>query len=94
MVSLAETKEYLRVDGNDEDLLITSLITTAEELVFGVMRRKRSSFKEIPETVRQACLFTVATLYENRQGGKGGLDMADLLDTIRRITFAYRKEAF
>lgn len=94
MVSLVETKNYLRVDGNNEDLLITSLITTAEELVLGVMRRTKSSFKEIPETVRQACLFTIATLYENRQGGKGGLDMANLLDMIRRMTFAYRKEAF
>jgi uncharacterized phage protein (predicted DNA packaging) len=94
MFELNEVKEYLRVDGDDENTLITSLIIMATELVEDVLRRKISEFDPIPETIRQAVLLTVATFYENRQGGKDGLNTADLIDLIRRLTFAYRKEAF
>ena len=94
MFELNDVKEYLRVDGDDENTLITSLIIMATELVEDVLRRKISEFDPIPETIRQAVLLTVATFYENRQGGKDGLNTADLIDLIRRLTFAYRKEAF
>lgn len=94
MIDLKEMKLYLRVDGNEEDTLITSLIATAEELVESITRQKLTAFEEIPETLRQAVMFVVATLYEQRQGGKGGLNMKDTLDVVKRMTFAYRKEAW
>lgn len=94
MFELDEVKEYLRVDGDDENSLITSLIIMATELVEDVLRRKITEFDPIPETIRQAVLLSVGTFYENRQGGKDGLNTADLIDLIRRLTFAYRKEAF
>ncbi len=94
MFELDEVNEYLRIDGDEENNLVTSLILMATELVEDILRRKMTEFETIPETVRQAVLLTVATLYENRQGGKEGLNTADLIDLIRRMTFAYRKEAF
>lgn len=71
MLDLQETKEFLRVDGDEEDALISSLIVTAKDLTEDVMRRKLSDFKELPEPVRQAMLILVATLYEERQVSKG-----------------------
>jgi len=94
MFELDEVKEYLRIDGDEENNLVTSLIIMATELVEDILRRKLTEFEQVPETVRQAVLLTVATFYENRQGGKEGLNTAELIDLIRRLTFAYRKEAF
>lgn len=96
MLTLQETKEFLRVDGDEEDALISSLILTAKDLTEDVMRRKLSDFEELPETVRQAMLILVATLYEERQVSKGktGVSVADTLDLVRRMLFAYRKGAF
>ena len=62
MLDLQETKEFLRVDGDEEDALISSLIVTAKDLTEDVMRRKLSDFRELPEPVRQAMLILVATL--------------------------------
>ena len=96
MLTLQETKEFLRVDGDEEDTLISSLILTAKDLTEDVMRRKLTDFAELPETVRQAMLILVATLYEERQVSKGktGVSVADTLDLVRRMLFAYRKGAF
>ena len=96
MLTLQETKDFLRLDGDDEDALVSSLIVTAKELTEGVFRRKLTEFKEIPETVHQAMLIVVATLYEERQVAKdkSGVDIKETLDLVRRMLFAYRREAF
>ncbi len=94
MVTLEEVKLFLRIDNDEEDTVLSSLIVTSIELVEGVIRRSVAEFDSVPETLRQACLFVVATLYENRQGGKNGLNMQDVLDVVKRLTFAYRKESF
>ena len=96
MLELAETKDFLRVDGDEEDILISSLIVTAKELVENVLRKKLDEFEQVPETVRQAMLIIVGTLYEERQitKNKEGLDIKTTLDLVRRMLFAYRQEKF
>lgn len=96
MLELSETKEFLRVDGDAEDMLISSLIVTAKELVENVLRKKLDEFEQVPETVRQAMLIIVGTLYEERQitKNKEGLDIKTTLDLVRRMLFAYRQEKF
>ncbi len=94
MFTLEEVKLFLRIDNDEEDAVVSSLIVTSVELVEGVIRRSVAEFETVPETLHQACLFVIATLYENRQGGKNGLDMQGMLDVVKRLTFAYRKESF
>ncbi len=94
MVTLDEVKLFLRVDNDEEDMLLSSLIITSKELVEGVIRQPISVFEVLPETLRQACLFAVATMYEERQCGKNGLDTKGLLDTLKLMLFRYRKESF
>lgn len=96
MLTLQETKDFLRLDGDDEDALVSSLIVTAKELTEGVLRRKLTEFMEVPETVHQAMLIVVATLYEERQVAKdkSGVDIKETLDLVRRMLFAYRREVF
>ena len=96
MLTLQETKDFLRLDGDDEDALVSSLIVTAKELVEETLRYKLMEFEEIPETVHQAMLIVVGTLCEERQiaKDKSGVDIKETLDLVRRMLFAYRKEAF
>ena len=90
IVSLEETKIYLRVDGNNEDALITSFIETAEEICEGILRYPLSEFEEIPDTVKQAVMYIVASLYEKREM----LDMKEVLDIASRLLFSYRKDGW
>ena len=96
MLTLQETKDFLRLDGDDEDALVSSLIVTAKELTEGVLRRKLTEFMEVPETVHQAMLIVVATLYEERQVAKdkSGVDIKETLDLVRRMLSAHRREVF
>lgn len=96
MLTLQETKDFLRLDGDDEDALVSSLILTAKELIEEVLRRKLTEFKEVPEAVHQAMLIVVGTLYEERQVAKdkSGVDIKETLDLVRRMLFAYRRDAF
>ena len=66
------------------------------ELVEETLRYKLTEFEEIPETVHQAMLIVVGTLYEERQiaKDKSGVDIKETLDLVRRMLFAYRREAF
>ena len=96
MITLQETKDFLRVDGDDEDALISSLIITAKALVEEVIRKKLEEIEETPEPVHQAMLIVVSTLYEERQisKDKSGVDVSETLDLVRRMLFAYRRSIF
>ena len=95
MPTLEEVKLYLRIDNDEEDTLINSLIETAKEMVEGILRKQLSEFSPLPETIKQAILYVISTLYESRQVDKSyGISMQELTDTIRRLLFAYRDERY
>lgn len=89
-VTLEKTKEWLRIESNDEDALIESFITAAEDIVGGVLRFPLSEFEELPEVVEQAVCFAVSVLFEQRES----LDISALMNTLRGMLFAYRKDAW
>ena len=90
IVTLEKTKEWLRVESGDEDALIESFITAAEDIVGGILRFPLSEFEEIPETVEQAVCYAVSVMYEQRES----LDIVALMTTLRGMLFAYRKDAW
>lgn len=96
MLTLQETKDFLRVDGDDEDTLISSLIITAKVLTEDVLRHSLTEYEEIPEPIRQAMLIIVGTLYEERQVSKdkAGVDIKETLDLVRQMLFGYRRSKF
>ena len=59
VVTLEEVKLYLRIDGDEEDTLITNFISTAVEICEDILRYPLSEFEEIPAVVRQAVLYCV-----------------------------------
>ena len=87
MISLAETKNYLRVEHCEDDKLILTLMETAKRLVMDVGRMNERQFAENEETSRQAMLYTVSYLYENRNTA----DYHALTLTLRSLLFAQRE---
>ncbi len=87
MVTLQEAKNYLRVDGCDDDKLISDLLLTAKKLCMDVGRMSEEKFEYNEDTTRMAMLFTVSYLYENRNTA----DFHKLTLSLRSILFAQRE---
>ncbi len=87
MITLAETKNYLRVDHCEDDKLILSLIDIAKRLVQDVGRMDDTALVVHEETSRQAMLYTVSYFYENRNT----VDYHKLTLTLRSLLFAQRE---
>lgn len=87
MVSLSEAKNYLRVDGCEDDKLISDLLLTAKKLCMDVGRMTEEKFERNEDTTRTAVLFTVSYLYENRNTA----DFHKLTLTLRSLLFAQRE---
>lgn len=90
MVTLEEMKQYLRVDYEDDDQLITVFIASAERLCRDVLRVDEATDLEKDETVKIAVMYADAYFYEHREEA----DHHDLALTIRSLLFGSRKEAF
>ena len=61
MVTLQEVKQYLRIDFEDDDTLLLSLISTAKQLVMDVGRMDEERFSENEDVVRTAILISMKT---------------------------------
>ena len=89
-VTLEEAKTYLRQDSADEDLLITSLISAAQELVQDISRLDDDAFSKQSEVTKIAVLYAVSYLYEHREEA----DHHELTLTLRSLLFGVREAKF
>ena len=87
MITLDEAKNYLRVDYEEDDKLILSLLDTAKCLVKDVGRMDEERFTRFEDTTRTAMLFALGYLYENRSNP----DYHGLTMSLRSILFAQRE---
>ena len=97
MLTLQEVKNFLRIDCDEDDALLSSLIITSRILVEDIIRSPIIEIETLPEPIKQAMLILIATLYEERQvsnNQKEGLSIIDTLDLVRKLLFAYRMEKF
>lgn len=90
VVTLEEVKLYLKIDGDEDDTLITDLIYATEELCQDILRFPLTEFAEVPETVKQALLYAIGNIYELREA----VDMKALIEVMTRLLFAYRREGW
>ncbi|WP_042395812.1 head-tail connector protein [Clostridium saudiense] len=88
VVSLEEIKLYLRVDGEEEDTLISTFINVSEDLVEGILRYPVSEFEILPEIIKQAVMYSVANMYEKRED----YDVKEVIDIMTKLLFSYRKD--
>ncbi len=90
IVTLEEMKQYLRVDYEDDDQLITGFITTAEQLCRDVLRIDGEADLSADGKAKTAVMYAVAYFYEHREEA----DHHELTLTLRSLLFGSRKEAF
>ena len=91
ILTLEETKKYLRVDFDDDDELIESIIVTGEKLVADVLRVEPTTFDGgATEQIRLAALYAVAYLYEHREEA----DHHALVLSLRYLLFGERQVGF
>ena len=89
-VELEEMKNYLRVEYEDDDSLISSLITSAEKLCMDILRTDEESVLSSCAMGKTAVMFTVAYFYEHREeADHHALDL-----TLRALLFGDRKAGF
>ena len=105
LLELEEVKNYLRVDTDEEDGLITGLSQSAEKLCMDVARIESQSaeklcmdvariedaedFASLGDTAKTAVLYATAYLYEHREEA----DHHALTLTLRSLLFGVRKGA-
>ena len=90
IVELEEMKRYLRVDYQEDDDLIISLIGTAENLCRDIARADDDGFGGYEDTVKHAVMYATSYLYDHRESNDG----KKLNMTLRAMLFGVRKEAF
>ena len=67
IVSLEEMKQYLRVDYDDDDSIITALITGAEKLCSDILRADSTDVLTQADNGKVAVMYAVAYFYEHRE---------------------------
>ena len=88
-IDLDEMKQYLRVDFDDDDALIESLIENSKQLCADIARLSVDELSAIPSS-KIAVMYAVAYLYEHREGADHHqltLSLRSLLDGDRRSVF-------
>ena len=84
---MEDAKNYLRIDHNEDDNLIQNFIQTAQKLCMDIGRMDEKELEMNEETARQAMLYTIAYLYENRNTA----DYYKLSLMLRALLFAQRE---
>jgi uncharacterized phage protein (predicted DNA packaging) len=89
-MTLTEVKEFIKVEHNDEDVLISTFMNTADALIkthIGSLDLNLGAMDTLP--VKQAKLMLISYFYENRDDTKGGIP-----EVVYELLRPYRKVAF
>ena len=90
MITLEEAKAYLRVDFDDEDEMIESLIQSSIKHSMDVARVDSEEELSKNPNGKIAVLYMTAYLYEHREEA----DYSELNLTLRALLFGMRKAEF
>lgn len=90
MITLEEAKSYLRVDFDDEDEMIESLIQSSIKHSMDVARVDSEEDLYKNPNGKIAVLYMTAYLYEHREEA----DYSELNLTLRALLFGMRKAEF
>ena len=89
-VTLEERKGYLRVDFDDDDALIESIVRASEKICMDVARMDNARKFYAVGNAKIAVLYAAAYLYEHREEA----DHHAMMLTLRSLLSGSRKEAF
>lgn len=89
MLKLDEIKQYLRVDYEDDDELLTQLIESSKQLCADIARVDISELSTFP-VAKIAVMYAIAYLFEHREEADHHqltLSLRSILEGIRRSKF-------
>ena len=90
IVTVKEMKNYLRVDFEDDDRLLSDLIEQGQQICMDVARiADEDEFEELQGT-KLAVQYAVAYLYEHREDA----DHHQMVMDLRNLLFGVRKPGF
>lgn len=90
MIQLKDVKNYLRIDTDEDDELIISLISSAKNLCLSISRIDESDFEKEIENLKLPMYYAIAYMYEHREEANYNeliLSLRSLLFTVRRSEF-------
>ena len=90
IVTLAEAKEYLRIDTDDENVTIENLLNSAINLCCDVSRLEVEELEAAGDIAKVAVLFTLGYFFEHREDA----NHAELVLRLRSLLFGIRRQAF
>ena len=90
IITLDDMKNYLRVDHEDDDILLESLIASSQQLCMDVARISDKELFEKQPCSKVAVLYAVAYLYEHREDA----NHLELTLSIRALLSGIRQEGF
>ena len=90
MVTVEEMKNYLRVDFDEDDSLLSGMISQAQQMCMGVARISGEAEFEKEPVARIAVMYAAAYLYEHRENA----DHHALVLGLRSLLFGIRREGF
>lgn len=90
LITLDEIKNYLRVDFDDDDTLLTAFLASGQQLCMDVARITDVAVFEAEPNARIAVMYAVAYMYEHREEA----DHQALTLTLRALLFGCRQEGF
>ncbi len=90
IVTLEEMKNYLRIDFNDDDHLIETLISSSSRLCMDILRIDDEMLLLDIKNLKPAVMYSVAYLYEHREEA----DHHALVLTLRSLLYGSRMEVY
>ncbi|PEN61619.1 head-tail connector protein [Bacillus wiedmannii] len=66
-LDLQMVKDYLRIDHEDDDVLLSTMLSAAKSFIQSYLKKKFTEFDEIPEEFTIACLALTSHWYEKRE---------------------------
>ncbi|ARK29047.1 head-tail connector protein [Halalkalibacter krulwichiae] len=60
-------KQYLRIDHNEDDVLLTTMLYSAKSFIQSYLNKRFEEFETIPDEFTIACLAILAHWYERRE---------------------------
>lgn len=89
-VNLQEMKNYLRVDFDDDDELITAIVKSAQKICMDIARTDNEEDFSSDSGSKTAVMYAAAYLYEHREEA----DHHELALTLRALLFSSREGVF
>ena len=90
IVTVKEMKDYLRVDFEDDDRLLSDLIEQGQQICMDVARIPDEAVFESQPVAKTAVMYAAAYLYEHREEA----DHRELALGLRALLFGVREPGF